>query len=99
MGPPGYGTPDPEVLVTGGWEKIKRVVDVGGGTGALLAEILHVHPQIQGIPIDFPGTVARAEVLLREAGVRERVRTIGQSFFDPLPTGADLYLLKSILND
>jgi hypothetical protein len=99
MGVSGHGTPDPEVLVTGGWEKVKTVVDVGGGTGALLAEILRAHSQIQGTLIDFPGTVARAEALLQEAGVRERVRTVGQSFFDPLPTGADLYLLKSILND
>ena len=29
----------------------------------------------------------------------ERVRMVGQGFFDPLPAGADLYLLKSILND
>jgi len=99
MGPPGHGTPDPEVLVTGGWEEVKTVVDVGGGTGALLAEILRAHPQIQGTLVDFPATVARAEELLQEAGVRERVRTVGQSFFDPLPAGADLYLLKSILND
>ncbi|MBO0780322.1 MAG: hydroxyneurosporene methyltransferase [Ktedonobacteraceae bacterium] len=99
MGPEGHGTPDPEVLLTGGWEEVKTVVDVGGGTGALLAEILRAHPQIQGTLVDFPGTVARAEVLLREAGVRERVRTVGQSFFDRLPAGADLYVLKSILND
>jgi SAM-dependent methyltransferase len=99
MGPPGHGTPDPEVLVTGGWEEVKTVVDVGGGTGALLAEILRARPQIQGTLVDFPGTVARAEELLQEAGVRERVRTVGQSFFDPLPAGADLYLLKSILHD
>src|SRR6185437_12375799 len=64
-----------------------------------LAEILCTHPQIQGILVDFPGTVARAEALLQAAGVRERVRTVGQSFFDPLPGGADLYILKSILND
>jgi len=99
MGPAGHGIPDPEVLLTGEWEEVKTVVDVGGGTGALLAEILRAHPQIQGILVDFPGTVARAEALLQEAGVRERVRTVGQSFFDPLPAGADLYLLKSILND
>jgi hypothetical protein len=99
MGPAGHGIPDPEVLLTGGWEKIKTVVDVGGGTGALLVKILRAHPQIQGTLVDFPGTVARAEALLQAAGVRERVRTIGQSFFDPLPAGADLYLLKSILND
>ncbi len=99
MGPAGHGIPDPEVLLTGDWEEVKTVVDVGGGTGALLAEILRAHPQIQGTLVDFPGTVARAEALLQEAGVRERVRTVGQSFFDPLPAGADLYILKSILND
>ena len=99
MGPAGHGTPDPEVLLTGDWEEIKTVMDVGGGTGALLAEILRAHPQIQGTLVDFPATVARAEALLQAAGVRERVRTVGQSFFDPLPAGADLYLLKSILHD
>jgi 2,7-dihydroxy-5-methyl-1-naphthoate 7-O-methyltransferase len=31
--------------------------------------------------------------------VGDRVRTVGQSFFDPLPAGADLYILKKILND
>ncbi len=99
MGPPGHGTPDPEVLVTGGWEEVKTVVDVGGGTGALLAEILRTRPEIQGTLVDLPRTVARAGSILQAAGVGERVRTVGQSFFDPLPAGADLYLLKSILSD
>jgi 2,7-dihydroxy-5-methyl-1-naphthoate 7-O-methyltransferase len=99
MGPPGHGTPDPEVLVTGGWESVRTVVDVGGGTGALLAEILRTRPEIHGTLVDLPRTVARADSILQEAGVGDRVRTIGQSFFDPLPAGADLYLLKSILHD
>ncbi|GHO48503.1 methyltransferase [Ktedonospora formicarum] len=99
MGSAGHSTPNPEVLLTGDWEEVKTVVDVGGGTGALLAEILCAHPQIQGTLVDFPGTVARAGSILQEAGVSERVRTVGQSFFDPLPAGGDLYLLKSILND
>lgn len=99
IGPPGHGTPDPEVLVTGGWEEVKTVVDVGGGTGALLAEVLRAQPEIQGTLVDLPRTVARAGSLLQAAGVGERVRMVGQSFFDPLPAGADLYLLKSILGD
>jgi 2,7-dihydroxy-5-methyl-1-naphthoate 7-O-methyltransferase len=99
MGPQGHGTPDPEVLVTGGWEEIKMVVDVGGGTGALLAEILRARPAVHGTLVDLPRTMARAGPILQAAGVGERVRMVGQSFFDPLPAGADLYLLKSILND
>ena len=99
MGPPGHGTPDPEVLVTGGWDEVATVVDVGGGTGALLAEILRTRPEIHGTLVDLPRTVARAGSILQEASVGERVRMVGQSFFDPLPAGADLYILKSILND
>ncbi|MFI6094878.1 methyltransferase [Lentzea sp. NPDC051213] len=90
MGPVGHGTPDPEVLVIGDWESVRAVVDVGGGTGAMLTEILRAHPEVRGTLVDLPSTVAR-----RPAGLA----AVGQSFFDPLPAGADLYLLKSVLND
>jgi SAM-dependent methyltransferase len=99
MGPPGHGTPDPEVLVTGGWESVRTVVDVGGGTGSLLAEIVRARPSVRGTLVDLPPTVARSAEVFRAAGVAGRVTTVGQSFFDRLPAGADLYLLKSVLAD
>jgi 2,7-dihydroxy-5-methyl-1-naphthoate 7-O-methyltransferase len=99
IGPGGHGTPDPEVLVDGDWETVNTVVDVGGGTGALLAEILRNHPTAQGTLVDLPRTVARSREIFENAGVTNRVTTVGQSFFEPLPRGADLYVLKSILND
>jgi SAM-dependent methyltransferase len=99
MGPAGHGTPDPEVLVTGDWESVRTVVDVGGGTGALLAEILQARPAVRGTLVDLPSTVARSAKVFAAAGVAARVTTMGQSFFDPLPAGADLYLLKSVLSD
>jgi hypothetical protein len=99
MGPPGHGTPDPDVLVSGGWESVRTVVDVGGGTGALLAEVLRAHPDVRGTLVDVPATLARSAEILGAAGVADRVTTVGQSFFDPLPAGGDLYLLKSVLSD
>ena len=99
MGPSGHGTPDPEVLITPSWESVRSVVDVGGGTGALLAEILRARPGILGTLVDLPRTIARAAAILQAAGVAERVTVVGQSFFDPLPAGADLYLLKNVLAD
>jgi SAM-dependent methyltransferase len=99
MGPAGHGTPDPEVLVSGEWESVRTVVDVGGGTGALLAEILRARPSVRGILVDQPGTVTRSAAVFESAGVSDRVRAVGQSFFDPLPEGADLYLLKNVLAD
>jgi hypothetical protein len=101
MGPAGHGMPDFDIELTGGWDAIRTMVDVGGGTGAMLASLLHRHPPVNGILVDLPGTVARAGELLASAsaGVRSRVTLHGQSFFDPLPAGADLYLLKNVLND
>jgi hypothetical protein len=99
MGPAGHGPPDPEVLITGGWESVRSVVDVGGGTGALLAEVLRARPTVRGTLVDLPTTVARSAEIFQAAGVTDRVTTVGRSFFDPLPPGADVYLLKSILAD
>jgi hypothetical protein len=96
MGLPGHGTPDPEVLVGGNWDAVATVVDVGGGTGALLAEILRAHPSVKGTLVDLPRAAAASSETFKAAGVAERATTRGQSFFDPLPAGADVYMLKSI---
>src|SRR3954470_23776369 len=61
MGPAGHGVPDPEVLLDpAGWESVRTVVDVGGGTGTLLAEVLRARPQARGILVDLPRTIARS---------------------------------------
>jgi 2,7-dihydroxy-5-methyl-1-naphthoate 7-O-methyltransferase len=99
MGPAGHGVPDADIPITGGWGSVRTVVDVGGGTGAMLAEILRAGPHLRGTLVDLPGTVARSAETFRAAGVADRATTVGQSFFDPLPAGADLYLLKKVLND
>ncbi len=100
MGPAGHGIPDSQVLLDPAeWKSVRSVVDVGGGTGALLAEVLRARPEIRGTLVDLPRTVARSAEIFQAAGVADRVTTTGQSFFDPLPGGGDLYLLKSVLSD
>lgn len=97
IGPPGHGMPNPKFDISSGWESVQTVADVGGGTGAMLAGVLRLHPHLRGILIDQPRTVARAQAVIQE--VENRVTLAGQSFFDPLPLGADIYWLRSILND
>jgi 2,7-dihydroxy-5-methyl-1-naphthoate 7-O-methyltransferase len=65
----------------------------------MLAEILRAHPHIHGTLVDLPDTVARSKDIFKAAKVTDRVTTVGQSFFDPLPAGADVYLLRKVLND
>ena len=77
------------------------LVDVGGGTGTLLAAILRRHPTLRGILFDQPdvaGGPAAMAVLERE-GVADRCEVVGGSFFDAVPAGAGGYLMKSILHD
>ncbi|MBS1829709.1 MAG: hydroxyneurosporene methyltransferase [Acidobacteria bacterium] len=99
MGPAGHGQPNPSFPITGGWDGIQTIADVGGGTGAMLAGILKLHPHLKGTLVDQPRTVALSGPVFTEADVADRVTIVGQSFFDPLPAGLDLYLLKGILND
>ena len=65
----------------------------------MLAEILREHPAIQGTLVDLPRAAEESAERFVAAGVAERATIVGQSFFDPLPAGADLYLLSAILND
>jgi 2,7-dihydroxy-5-methyl-1-naphthoate 7-O-methyltransferase len=99
MGPAGHGVPDFDLELTGGWAGVRSIVDVGGGTGAMLASLLRRHPRARGILVDLPGTVARAGEIIGRAGVADRITLSGQSFFEALPGGADLYVLKNVLND
>ncbi|MEO8372803.1 MAG: methyltransferase [Candidatus Solibacter sp.] len=97
---PGHGTPDPEILVdSGDWAKVRSVVDVGGGTGWLLAEILRAHPHVHGTLVELPRAAAQAVATFEGAGLTDRVTVVGQSFFDPLPSGGDVYVLKNVLAD
>lgn len=75
------------------------LVDVGGGEGALLAAILAANPGLRGILFDQPHVVALSADMLERAGVDERCQVVTGSFFEPLPAGADAYLLKSIVHD
>jgi len=100
MGPAGHGVPDPEVLLDpGAWDSVRTVMDVGGGTGALLAEVLRAHPEVRGTLVDLPRTVARSREMFESKGVADRVTVVGQNFFDPLPGGCDLYWMKNVLAD
>jgi hypothetical protein len=74
------------------------VVDVGGGDGTLLAEILTRTPGIRGVLADLPPVIERARPVLAAAGVLDRCDLAGGDFRDGVPPG-DAYLLKSVLHD
>jgi hypothetical protein len=81
------------------FEPFRLAIDVGGSHGSLLLSLLAAHPQAQGILFDLPEVVAQAPAAIARHAAGSRVKLVGGSFFDSLPTGGDLYLLKQILHD
>lgn len=75
------------------------VMDVGGGQGAFLAALLHRYPAACGILFDQEEAVAEARAYLGAEGVGDRCRFAAGSFFEALPSGADVLVLKNILHN
>lgn len=73
------------------------IVDVGGGRGRLLADILASNSNARGILFDQPHVVS--DELLKAEGLAGRVEVVGGSFFESVPPGGDAYILKSIIHD
>ena len=79
--------------------RFRILMDVGGSFGALLAAILKSHPQLTGQVFDLPALNDASSAYLERMGVADRARFLGGSFFEPVPSGADAYMLKSIIHD
>jgi hypothetical protein len=77
--------------------RFHSIVDVGGGSGALLAAILDRHPHTRGVLFDRPEAAAAARQVL--GGFGERYEFVGGDFLIEVPRGADLYILSSVLHD
>ena len=75
------------------------VVDVGGGNGALLAAVLRAHPRIRGVLFDQAAGLAGARESMQASDLHDRITFVEGSFFDSVPAGEDVYLLKSIVHD
>ena len=74
------------------WGDGDVVVDVGGGNGALLVDLLRRRPGLRGVVLDLPETVRD------EAALGPDIEFVAGSFFDEVPTG-DAYVLSSIIHD
>jgi len=74
-------------------------VDIGGGQGRLLKTILRACPDSRGILFDQPQVVASADPALTSPDLSQRCQLVAGSFFEAVPTGGDVYVMKVILHD
>lgn len=77
----------------------RNIIDIGGGEGLFLANILNKAPKSKGLIFDLPGVVSGSPDLIEGFSLGGRMEIIGGDFFKSVPDGGDLYILKSVLHD
>ncbi|MCX7301641.1 MAG: methyltransferase [Rhodobacterales bacterium] len=89
-----------DTLAAVSFKGIRRLMDVGGGTGAFLAAVAAAEPDVSLTLFDLPAVAPGARVRFEELGFSDRLTIEPGSFRDdPLPRGADAISLIRVLYD
>lgn len=76
------------------------IVDVGGGSGNLLAALLEANPRLTGTVFERPAVVETAVQWLHGVGLSHRAEVVEGDFFESIPMmRGDVYVLSHVLHD
>jgi len=75
------------------------VVDVAGGNGELLAQILPAAPHLRGVLLERPHALEAARAKLQTVGCADRCELITGDFTTAVPPDGDVYILSRVLHD
>jgi hypothetical protein len=76
-----------------------HVIDIGGGTGLLLATILETAPALRGTLFERSHVAEQADAYLRATPIGDRCTVVAGDFFEAVPDGGSFYVLAQILHD
>ncbi|NJM73988.1 MAG: methyltransferase [Scytonema sp. RU_4_4] len=88
----------PVMLTSYDFSPFSKIVDVGGGYGALITEILKMNPTMKGILFDQPPVAQGARHFIETKGIAERCEIVAGNFLESVPSGGDAYVLKHVLH-
>jgi predicted O-methyltransferase YrrM len=87
----------PEVVKAVGAENVRRMLDVGGGSGAYSIAFAHANPELVAEILDLPAVIPIASRHVAAAGLEGRVRVrSGDLKRDDLGGGYDLVFVSAI---
>jgi hypothetical protein len=89
----------PAIIEAYDFGRFRKIVDVGGSHGMLLAAILRRHPGPNGIVFDLRDAVEGAQRTIVAGGLTGRAEAVAGNFFECVPAGGDAYVLKQVIHD
>jgi hypothetical protein len=89
----------PALLEAYDFSGIGTLMDVAGGHGAILCEVLSRYPGMKGILFDMPNVIEEANCHICSLKMDHRCETVTGDFFEQIPSGADAYYMQHIIHD
>jgi hypothetical protein len=89
----------PVVLEHYDFSGISTLVDVGGGHGLLISQILKHYPDLKGCVFDLEHVLEGAQERCKRLGLDSRLTTVGGNFFESVCNSGDAYIMQHILHD
>jgi hypothetical protein len=89
----------PSIMRAYDFGQITHLMDVGGGSGELIAAIATQYPHMRGTVFDLPRCAQSAINHFNRMGVGDRTAFLPGDFFQTVPSGADAIIMKSVLHD
>jgi len=89
----------PQILAEIDLTSVKRVLDIGGGSGAYSIAFCAAKRDLESVVFDLPDIVPITCEYAAQAGFADRISTVTGDFnVDELPTGFDLVYMSQILH-
>jgi len=77
----------------------KKLLDIGGGSGAYTIAFLKKNPQLNAVIFDLKDVIPITKEIIRENNFQDRVKfVVGNFYVDDLPPGCDIALLSAIIH-
>lgn len=77
----------------------RRLLDVGGGSGAFSIALCQRNPELRTTVLDFPNVIDVARRFVAEAGLEQRIDFVRADAVDgPWPAGQDIVLMSYLLS-
>jgi hypothetical protein len=81
------------------FNQFKTLIDIGGGVGEFLVEILEQFPGLQTTLLEQPEVIEQAKKQLAHSPYFEKIKYLEGDFFKPIPAGYDAYVMRHIIHD
>ena len=88
-----------DVVQSFSFASVRKLIDVGGGDGSLLIELLRANPAMRGVLLDLPHVAKAAHERISNTGLSDRCEIAPGDAMESVPSGADTIVISRVVHN